>query len=83
MQLEIVNPEAGSLHEALGISEERSNEICDSLDFLMENCFGKTLKLHDHMQAIAALCLTKEELVWAVFTNARWLEKGKMLLSTH
>jgi len=80
MNLNIVDPSAAMLHTSFGISEKRSNEISDALDVLMKSIYGKgEVKLCDIMQGIAALCLNVEELVFAVFLNARWMERKSNL----
>jgi hypothetical protein len=77
MDLKIINPNASMLHQALGISDERADEISEHLNKLMESIRGiGEVPLCTCMQSIAELCSNNEELVYAVFTNARWMEKN-------
>ena len=73
MQLKIVNPSAKSFHESIGISEERSNEICNYMTTAVESYpKGTKIYLSDLMQKIAAFCNTQEELIFAAYTHGRY-----------
>ena len=82
MKLSIPYPMANKLHQAFGITEERSNEISDSLDkvgtaLLKRLTIGEVsdFSVAEHLGDIAALVDTPEELVYALFNHIRWLKK--------
>jgi hypothetical protein len=81
MKLNVVEPHAGMLHIALGISEQRSNEISHKLDALIKLRVYKGYA--ELLAEIAEVCNTNEELVYAItnsynFLVAKGLLKIKM-----
>lgn len=73
MELQITNRDAPMIHEAFGISEERSNELCDHMDSLAKTPHLKPRKLCETLQDIAAHCNTPEELVFCTITHIDYL----------
>ena len=67
MELKIVNPNSFMMHTALGISEERSNELCDLMTAYTKE--HPIMTSADSMHYIGKICNTIEELAWCSFTH--------------
>lgn len=70
--LRIVDRSAASLHLVLGITEERSNELCRQMDALFVGK-GSELTLSARCKAISALAESLEEYTFMVITHYRYM----------
>lgn len=71
MLITVVNSQAASLHESFGITEERSDELCDRMSRLSK----EGLRLSEFVSIIASHCTSNEELAFVCYTHGRWMEK--------
>jgi hypothetical protein len=74
MELKIANPDSFMAHTALGISEERSNQLCDLMTAHVKQY--SIMSLHASLQYVASICKTVEELAWLSFTHGCYLTKN-------
>jgi len=72
MQLNITNPTANSFNKAVGISEERSNELAAALDKLVVSYGSGPVRSCDVFNDIAHLCNNIEELVFCTINHCNW-----------
>jgi hypothetical protein len=73
MKLNIINPTANSFNEAVGISEERSNELGKLLDDLCTKLTGQVVRTCYLMDEIAGFCNNTEELVFCTITHCNYV----------
>lgn len=73
MKLKIKNPTAPSFHEAVGISEERSNELSDKLDGLTKKYLGNTVQTCDLFSEIALFCDNLEEVIYCTINHCNFM----------
>ena len=72
MELNIkTDPEIDMLNAALGISEERADELNKSMDEYVDT-ISDVHSLADSFKAIASFCDNKEELAYCMFTHGAW-----------
>jgi len=84
-KLNIVNPTATDLGDALGISLERLNEISDGLDSMVSKAKSGELRLVyavDVYNHIRSLCNNDEEYTWAINNHMLWLARTGRLFTT-
>lgn len=92
MQLNIINPTAPSFHEAVGISEERANELLRALNDMIGRSsqsvlsvkrFSKpapTFNIYSAYNEIASLCNNLEEVLFCTIVFVEWYKtKGWQL----
>lgn len=73
MELNVTNPDAFMAHTALGITEYRSNELCDLMTAYTKE--HRIVSLHASLEYIASICNTIEELTWCAFTHGCYCTK--------
>lgn len=71
MELKITNPTALSFNEAVGISEDRANELSGKMDQIMENLKG-LVHTCDVFSEITAICNNIEEVVFCTINHCNW-----------
>ena len=74
MELKIVNRTASSFHEAVGISEERSDILADQMDEIIKKYkqAGGTAYACEVFNDITKLCANLEELVYCVIAHTNY-----------
>lgn len=74
MELKIVDPTAPSFHQAVGISEERSNELSDAMDVMVRKLSAQPtlVRTCDVFNEIAHMCNNIEELVYCTINQVSW-----------
>jgi hypothetical protein len=75
IKLVVVDEKANSLHESLGVSNQRADDLADQMDVLMAKHKGEQMRLCIMLSEIAGLCDNIQELVYCVLTHQAWLEK--------
>lgn len=83
--LNIPNPEALDLGEALGIPAERLEQISNALDGMVAKAKTGEIRLVrtvDVLKHMEGLCNTNEEFVWAFVNHILWLARTGRLFNT-
>lgn len=73
MKLNIVNPTAISFHEAVGITEERSNELGAKMDMMTKSFYGHVVRTVDVFNEIASFCTNAEELIFCTISHCNYM----------
>jgi len=73
MDFQIVNRTASSFNEAVGISEERANELSDKLDEITKKHRWHVVYVADIFRQIAEICNTPEELVYCTINHCNYV----------
>lgn len=73
MELKIVNHTAPSFNEAVGVSEERSNDLSKQMDLLIKSYGHSAVRTCDTFNEIAQMCNSVEELVFCVITHTNYM----------
>lgn len=73
MTINITNPTAISFNEAVGISEERSNELGRLLDEMSKKLKGQLVRTCYIFEEIAGFCNTTEELIFCTITHCNFM----------
>ena len=74
MKLNVINRDhPGGFHEAVGINEERANELSGKLDAMVKK-FPKNepVYISDIMSEIAEMCNNLEEVMYCVINHCNW-----------
>lgn len=68
IEVKISDPENYSVHSALGISEERSNELCELMGQIEDST-----RYVNRIEIISSFCNSIEELIFCVGTDMKYL----------
>lgn len=77
-ELKIVDKDAKMLHTALGITDERSDELCKQLDNLTVKFSKRQIMYVEIINEIIKICKTDEEIIFCIITNTIFIEKNKI-----
>lgn len=71
-KIKIAKPRASDLGEALGIPEDRQDELAKKLD----DMFGGALRvvyMSEFLEETQKFCNTQEEFIWCITNHIQWL----------
>lgn len=84
MNIQFANRKSSMLHEALGISNERANEISDGLDQMVRSYKAMTIVTSvELIEKILAMVNTDEEFVYAYTNHLKWLHRSGRAIDLH
>lgn len=73
IEIKITDPTASRFNEAVGISEERSNELGAKLDQMSKRLKGQLVRTCDVFQEISSFCNNVEELIFCTVSHCNYL----------
>lgn len=78
MKITIVNRNAERIHEALGLSEERVEELSSAMDLFIANAKknDNDVTVADCIQAFCSFCNTNEEMAYCCYVHGMWASQS-------
>jgi hypothetical protein len=71
MRLNVVKPDSNDFCEAIGITEERRDELVHEMDLIGEKLAGQVVRTHEIFAELTAICNNLEEVEYCIIVHMK------------